>query len=54
MRGIGTWLILIVVIVAVSAGVYIWMDERDQGPFEEAGENMDQAVEELADETQPN
>ncbi len=49
MRRIGNFLVLLLVIAAISAGIYVWMDERDEGPFEEAGEKVDQAIEDLAD-----
>ncbi|MFP3944861.1 MAG: hypothetical protein ACLFWF_13265 [Alphaproteobacteria bacterium] len=48
------FLVLIVLIVAVGAGVYYWMEERNEGPFEETGEQMDEAVEELSDQPEPN
>lgn len=47
-------LVLIIVIIAVGAGIYFWMEERNEGPFEEAGESVDEAVEELTDETNRN
>lgn len=54
MRSLSRALIVIALIFVVGAGVYYLIEERNKGPFEEAGEKMDQAIEDLGDEIERN
>lgn len=44
MSNLSRALVLILVIVAVSTGVYFLMERNNDGAFEKAGEKVDQAI----------
>lgn len=48
MSNVSRALVLILVIAAVSAGVYFFMERNNEGAFEKAGEKVDQAISDAA------